>query len=96
MDRNEIILSLKDFKDINKDKYSIIKIGLFGSAARDSLKEDSDIDIVVNVTNPNLFNLIGIKQDLEERFHRTVDIIRYHNKMNEFLRKRIDKEAFYV
>jgi uncharacterized protein len=96
MDRNEIISSLKNFKDNYRDKYSIIKIGLFGSAAKENLKEDSDIDIVVDVTNPNLFNLIGIKLELEERFHRSVDIIRYHNKMNEFLKKRIDKEALYV
>lgn len=55
-----------------------------------------DIDVVVDVTNSNLFNLIGIKLDLEDEFHRTVDIVRYHKRMNEFLKKRIDNEAVYV
>jgi uncharacterized protein len=96
MNRNEIISSLKNFQDNYKDKYSIIKIGLFGSAVTDNLKENSDIDVVVDVTNPNLFNLIGIKLDLEDIFRRSVDIVRYHNNMNAFLRKRIDKEALYV
>ena len=96
MNRNEIIYSLKKFKESNKEKYSIIKIGIFGSAARENLKDDSDIDIVVDTANPNLFNLIGIKQDLEEEFHRTVDIVRYHGRMNHFLKNRIDKEALYV
>jgi len=39
---------------------------------------------------------IGIKQDLEEKFHRSVDIVRYRDRMNAFLKKRIDKEAVYV
>jgi hypothetical protein len=43
-----------------------------------------------------MFNLIGIKQDLEEEFHRPVDIVRYREKMNRFLKRRIEKEVVYV
>ena len=96
MKRDEIILSLRRFKELNKDRYEIIRIGIFGSAARDNMKEQSDIDVVVELGKPNLFYLIGIKQDLEEKFHRTVDIVRYREKMNAFLKGRIDKEAVYV
>lgn len=96
MDLNEIIRTLKNFAELNKDKYAIIRIGVFGSAARDSMNELSDIDIVVELTKPDLFYLIGIKQDLEEKFHRPVDIVRYRDKMGAFLKKRIDKEAIYV
>ncbi len=56
----------------------------------------SDIDVVVELRKPDLFYLIGIKQDLEEKFHRPVDIVRYRDKMNTFLKGRIDKEAVYV
>ena len=96
MKRDEIIMSLRWFKEMNKDRYEIIRIGIFGSAARDNMKEQSDIDVVVELGKPNLFYLIGIKQDLEEKFHRTVDIVRYREKMNAFLKGRIDKEAVYV
>ena len=96
MKRDEIIMSLRRFKEMNKDRYEIIRIGIFGSAARDNMKEQSDIDVVVELGKPNLFYLIGIKQDLEEKFHRTVDIVRYRGKMNAFLKGRIDKEAVYV
>jgi len=81
---------------MNQEKYDIIKIGLFGSAARESMIEESDIDVVVELGKPDLFNLIGIKQDLEEQLHRSVDIVRYRGKMNAFLKRRIDKEAVYV
>ena len=94
--RDEIILTLTKFKEMNPRKYNIIKIGVFGSAARDDMKEESDIDVVVELSEPDLFKLIGIKQDLEEQFRRPVDIIRYRNNMNKFLKGRIDKEAVYV
>ena len=96
MNRDEIVHSLRRFKEMNQEKYDIIKIGLFGSAARESMIEESDIDVVVELGKPDLFNLIGIKQDLEEQLHRSVDIVRYRKKMNAFLKKRIDKEAVYV
>ena len=96
INRDEIVLSLRRFKEMNQEKYDIIKIGLFGSAARESMIEESDIDVVVELGKPDLFNLIGIKQDLEEQLHRSVDIVRYREKMNAFLKRRIDKEAVYV
>jgi predicted nucleotidyltransferase len=40
--------------------------------------------------------MIGIKQDIEEKFGRHVDIVRYRETMNPFLKKRIDSEAVYV
>ena len=96
MERNEIIKTLRGFVEMNRDRYEIIRIGVFGSAARDSMDEQSDIDVVVEIGKPDLFYLIGIKQDLEEKFHMPVDIVRYRDKMNAFLKKRIDKEAIYV
>ncbi len=96
MEQNDIINILRQFKDENHQKYSIISIGIFGSAARGSSKERSDIDIVVKLENPDLFNLIGIKQELEERFRCTIDIVRYRDKMNRFLKHRIDQEAVYA
>ncbi|MBU2522350.1 MAG: nucleotidyltransferase domain-containing protein [Candidatus Methanoperedenaceae archaeon] len=96
MERNEIIRILRNFVEMNKDRYEIIRIGVFGSAARDSMNEQSDIDVVVELGKQDLFNIIGIKQDLEEQFSKPVDVISYREKMNQFLKKRIDKEAVYV
>ncbi len=96
MKRNEIIRTLRGFVEMNRDKYEIIRIGVFGSAARDSMNEQSDIDVVVELGKQDLFNIIGIKQDLEKQFSKPVDVISYREKMNQFLKKRIDKEAIYV
>ena len=87
MDRNEIIQTLHSFVEMNRDKYEIVRIGIFGSAARDKMEELSDIDVVVELSKPDLFYLVGIKQDLEEKFHRPVDIVRCRDRMNAFLKK---------
>jgi uncharacterized protein len=66
----------------------------WGEKAR--VTEQSDIDVVVELEDPDMFNLISIKQDLEEELNRPVDIVRYREKMNIFLKARIEKEAIYV
>ena len=96
MGKEDIILSLRRFKDTNGQKYSIRRIGIFGSVVRDSIHNQSDVDIVVELEKQDLFDLIGIKLDLEEQLNKPVDIVSYRNKMNAFLRHRIDKEAIYV
>lgn len=96
MNKEKIIATLSDFKRSNKKRYFIRKIGFFGSAARGNMSELSDIDVVVELDRQDLFNIIGIKQDLEEQFHTRVDLVSYRDNMNNFLKNRIDKEAVYV
>ncbi|MDP8258672.1 MAG: nucleotidyltransferase domain-containing protein [Candidatus Aadella gelida] len=96
MSREGIIKHLRKFKEENKSKYHIERLGVFGSVARDTANDNSDVDIVVVLTRQDLFEIIGIKQDLEENLKSSVDVVSYRKKMNSFLKKRIDKEAVYV
>ena len=96
MNRKEIIEYLKRFKEENKNKYHIERLGVFGSVARDTANDNSDIDIVVVLSRQDLFEIIGIKQGLEENLKFPVDVVSYREKMNSFLKKRIDMEAIYV
>lgn len=76
-------------------RYGLVRLGIFGSAARDQMTDTSDIDVIVEMP-PDLFQLIGLKQELEELLDRPVDIVRYREQMNRFLKERIDREAIYV
>ena len=96
MSQAEILKILRIFRDNYAQQYGIISLGLFGSAARDQTKPGSDVDIVIKLKKQDLFNMIGIKQDLEDTLHTNVDVISYREKMNTFLKNRIDKEAIYV
>ncbi len=96
MNRTDVMRVLKAYQHKNRKKYGILKLGVFGSVVRGTAGNLSDIDIVVSVQEQDLFNLIGIKQDLEEQFKIKVDVISYRPRMNPFLKQKIDQEAVYV
>ena len=96
MQRELAINLLKTFKENNQQKYGIEALGLFGSTARDEAKLTSDIDVCIKTQKANLFELVHIKQELEELLSTPIDIIRLRDKMNPFLKNRIEKEAIYV
>lgn len=96
MGKKEIIEILRDYKNEYAEQYSIQEIGVFGSVARDEIRDDSDVDVVIHIQRPDLFKLVGIKQELEERLHRSVDVVSYRKNMNQFLKKRIDQESVYA
>ena len=96
MNRNYILNLLKQYKKNNHDKYGIENIGIFGSVARDEATDLSDIDICIKTKTPDMFMLVHIKEELQNLFHKSVDIVRLRERMNPYLKKRIEKEAIYV
>ena len=96
MTREEILDKLNIFKAGHAKEYGMIRLGVFGSVARSTANKDSDIDIVVKLEKQDLFAIIGIKQDLEEILEIPIDVISYREKMNSFLKSRIDRDAVYV
>ena len=96
MQREDILRFLATHKDAFRDRYTVTELGLFGSYARGEATEQSDIDIVVTLQKPDAFLLLGLKDELEESFNTHVDIIRYRDRMNKYLKNRIEKEAVYV
>ncbi len=96
MNTSILMDTLKSYKKDNEQKYGILSIGIFGSFARNQAMESSDVDIVVRMKTPDPFILVHIKEDLEEQLHMPIDIVRFREKMNPFLKSRIEKEALYV
>jgi predicted nucleotidyltransferase len=96
MNRSEILDVLKKYKQENAQRYGIETIGIFGSCSRDAATDESDIDVVIEMQKPDLYALVHIKEELEERFQKSVDIVRKREKMNPYLRKRIERDAQYV
>jgi uncharacterized protein len=96
MNREEIIAFLRDYKARYGDQYGILSLGIFGSVARGEFRENSDIDIFVTTRTPDPFALVHIKNDIEYKLSRHVDIVRIRERMNPFLKKRIEKEGVRV
>lgn len=96
MKRSEILQIIAQYKKNYQRKYRFSKIGIFGSAARGTAGGESDIDIVIEQREPDLFLLGSIKTDLENELGSKVDIVRIRKGMNAFLKDRIEQEAIYV
>ena len=94
--KTELIEFLKRYKKNKKEEYHLKRIGIFGSIAKGSNTQSSDIDIVVEFSKPNLFNQAAIMQDLKEKFNVDVDVIALSKYTNSKLAQRIKKEAIYV
>jgi len=95
MTKQDILNYLSAHKEKFQKEYEVEKIALFGSFARDEAKEDSDIDIFVDM-KPDLFKLVELKHQIEKDLQRKVDIIRNHKHIKPFLLKMIQKDITYV
>ena len=96
LSRDDVLGILRKRKADFADAYGVTAIGIFGSFARGQAKKDSDIDLVVKMKKPDLFYMVHIKEELEGECRTRVDIVHYRERMNAFLKKRIDQEAIYV
>jgi len=59
---------MKKFKSENAKNYGINTLGIFGSTARDEIRDESDVDIFIETDTPNLFILVHIKRNLKKYF----------------------------
>jgi len=83
-------------KDELKTKYKVNQIGLFGSYARDSQEESSDIDILAEFNaDASLFDLVRLSQYLEESFGKKVQVVSKASLKKE-LKQYILDEVVYV
>ena len=95
MNKKKILDYLRQHKSEFQEKYHVEEIGLFGSYARDENSATSDIDIYVNM-KPDLFEIVGLKQQIEEDLSKNVDVIRKHKNMKPLLLKMIMKDVAFV
>lgn len=96
INREYILNELRKITPLLSQKYGVTKLGIFGSVARDQADERSDVDIVFQIKNPNLFVTVHIKEELEHALNVPVDLIRYRATMNPYIKRRIDSEGIYV
>lgn len=82
-------------------KWRIRELSLFGSALRDDFGPDSDLDFLVSFEPEagwDLFDLIAMKEELENRFGRRVDLVEKEALRNPWRRYEIlrTREVLYA
>ena len=75
MNRVDVIFILNKAQKKLHEHYTVKSLALFGSIARNESRPDSDVDLLVEFSQPvGLFQFIGLKQYLESLLGCTVDL----------------------
>ena len=78
-----------------RSQFGIRTLRLFGSVSRGEQREDSDVDICVDM-DPSLYLLVRLKRFLEQLLQCTVDVVRMHRHINPYLLENIERDGIYV
>ena len=96
--REKILEFIKVNRKTLEERFSVEKIALFGSCARNEQTEKSDIDLLVTLKK-NTPDIYEVKQGLREFFGRhfncTVDIAS-EKYLKPYIRSEIMQEAVYA
>jgi predicted nucleotidyltransferase len=92
---DDILAYLRQSRERFAQLYSVRRIGIFGSAARGEAREDSDLDVLVEMSEPTFDRYMDLKFELEDAFGTSVDLV-LSDTMKERLRPIIEQEVVYA
>lgn len=73
--------------------HGAINVRLFGSIAKGQANQDSDLDLLVTMeAGSSLFDIIAIKQDIEDLLGREVDVVT-EDSLSPYFRDEVLKGA---
>ena len=73
--REEILGTLREQRMFLSQRYPIQRLALFGSWARGEAREDSDVDVLVEVDPSIGLRFVELGEDLERALGRRVDLV---------------------
>lgn len=96
MDRATILKTLNEHQTELLQRFGAKRLALFGSAARDELRDDSDIDVLVEFAGPAKFDgYFELKERLEQLLGRTVDLVTERG-LKPRARRNVEKDLIRV
>jgi uncharacterized protein len=79
-----------------KREFGVRRLWVFGSAAKDQLRQDSDLDFALEFRHlPEgmgpLEQFFGLQRRLEALFERSVDLVEWSAAKNPFFRREVER-----
>jgi hypothetical protein len=94
--RQDVLASLKNLKGEVARDYSVRTLGVFGSVARSEETEQSDIDLLVEFSQPVGFvTFMRLEHFLSERLGSRVDLVT-PDSLKPVIRQDVLAEVIYV
>jgi predicted nucleotidyltransferase len=95
LSKKDILDKLKELKPLLSEEYAVKEIGLFGSFANNEASEDSDIDLLVELSRPIGWQYFTLQIYLESIFGRQVDLVT-KNALKEQIKDSILAQVNYA
>lgn len=93
--KSEILTQLKELKPVLAKEYGVKEIGLFGSFADETATDNSDIDLLVELSKPIGWKFFSLEIYLEKIFKRKIDLVT-KSAIRERIKENILKQVSYA
>jgi predicted nucleotidyltransferase len=95
MTREQILDFLRQHKQELHDRFGVTKIGLFGSYARGEARENSDVDVAIELSRNTADSYFGLLHFLEDSFDARIDL-GIESNFKPIIKPYIMREIIYV
>lgn len=93
--RSELIQLLNRHRVMLQERFSVRRIGLFGSMIHDQARADSDVDVLVEFEHPTFDHYMDLKFFLEDLFQAPVDLV-LADTLKPRIKERVLAETVYA
>ena len=92
---NSVVQRISGMRRELSERFTVIRIGVFGSFARGDEGPESDVDIIVELAEPTFDHYMDLKFRLEEVLQRPVDLV-MADTVKHRLKPIIEQEVVYA
>ena len=92
---NSIRLALTQLKPELMEKFHISSLGLFGSVVRNDYNSSSDIDIIVEFSQPIGIEFIDLADLIESKLNKSIDLVSRNGVKDKYY-KAFESQIIYV
>ena len=93
--KKEIEFKLKQIKPELEGKFHVSRIGYFGSYAQGRQTDNSDLDLLVEFSQPVGWNFFTLERFLEKTFGLSIDLVT-QNALKNRIKESILSQVHYV
>ena len=92
---DDILAYLRQSRERFAQRYTVRRIGIFGSVVRGEAAEGGDLDVLVEMAEPTFDRYMDLKFELEEALGASVDLV-LSDTIKARLRPIIEREVVYA
>ena len=94
-DASSVVQRIAGMRRELSERFSVKRIGVFGSIARGDAGVESDVDVIVELAEPTFDHYMDLKFRLEEVLQRPVDLV-MADTVKPRLKSIVEQEVVYA